>query len=46
MAEKDIGLEKFAGTTAREWTVWLEDYRIFGGLKKGSEDKLIFDKLN
>ena len=41
MAEKDIGLEKFCGTTAREWTVWVEDYRIFGGLKKWSEEKLV-----
>ena len=41
MAEKDIGLEKFSGTNAREWTRWLEDYRIFGGLKKWNEEKLI-----
>ena len=24
-----------------EWTVWIEDYRIFGGLKKWSEEKLV-----
>ena len=41
MAEKDIGLEKFSGTSAKEWVVWLEDYHIFGGLKKWSEEKLV-----
>ncbi|XP_043188198.1 uncharacterized protein LOC122363244 [Amphibalanus amphitrite] len=41
MAEKDIGLDKFNGTSAKEWTLWLEDYRIFGGLKKWSEEKLV-----
>ena len=41
MAEKDIGLEKFCGTTAGEWTAWVDDYRIFGGLKKWNEEKLV-----
>ena len=41
MVDKDIALEKFSGTNAREWALWLEDYRIFGTLKKWNEEKLI-----
>ena len=41
MVDKDIALEKFSGTNAREWALRLEDYKIFGTLKKWNEEKLI-----
>ena len=34
-------LEKFCGSDAREWEVWLEDYKTYGDLKKWNKEKLV-----
>ena len=34
-------LEKFGGSDAREWEVWLEDYKTYGELKKWNNEKCV-----
>lgn len=37
----DINLEKFSGSSYKEWENWFDDYKLFAELKKWSADKKV-----